>query len=307
MKQNKLTLLVLAAGMGSRYGSLKQVDRIGPSGETITVYSVYDAVKAGFDKVVFVIRKNIEKDFKELFSRISKHVEVEYVFQELDEVPEGISINPERQKPWGTGHAVLVASSKINTPFAVINADDFYGADSYKIIASHLLDNKIEDDERFCMIGYRLNKTLSEHGHVSRGICVLSEDNYLLKITERTKIQYDGNKVDNKIVFIDEQNIKHSLIGNEIVSMNFWGFPIDIFDYLREKFYYFIHNYSNDLKAEFYLPIAMDELIHEGKAKVKVLTTPNDWFGVTYKEDKEITINKIKDLIKEGKYPSKLW
>ncbi len=305
MKNENITLLVLAAGMGSRYGSLKQVDKIGPSGETITDYSIYDALKAGFNKVVFVIRKNIESDFKEVFGRIEKHVEVEYVFQELNAIPAGIEISPERVKPWGTGHAVLMAMDKINTPFAIINADDFYGAASYQIVANYLKIQQIPDNQRYCMVGFELKRTLSEFGHVSRGICDIDSNGYLNSITERTKIQYTQNN--QKIVFIDENENEHTLTGNEIVSMNFWGFPPSIFQHLEKKFDTFIRKQAMNPKAEFYLPFAIDELIKEKIAQVKVLPSPSDWFGVTYKEDKEITIRKIRQLIEQGIYPEKLW
>lgn len=303
MTQIKPTLLVLAAGMGSRYGSLKQVDKLGPSGETITDYSIYDAIRAGFGKVVFVIRKSIEADFKEVFNRFSEKVEVDYAFQELDAIPSGIKLPADRQKPWGTGHAVLVAADKIKTPFAVINADDFYGAQSYKVLADHLIKYNNSDKDLYSMVGFELEKTLSEHGHVSRGICVQSNSGILKSITERTQIQ----RIDNKIVYKDADEKWYPLNSNDIVSMNFWGFPQSIFKHLEVKFKTFIEaNYSNP-KAEFYLPFAVNDLINEGVADVKVLRSADNWFGVTYKEDKELTIKRIHELVGKGVYPKNLW
>jgi UTP-glucose-1-phosphate uridylyltransferase len=298
----KPTLLVLAAGMGSRYGSLKQVDKLGPSGETIMDYSIYDAIRAGFGKVVFVIRKSIEADFKEVFNKFNDKIKVEYVFQELDNVPAGIKVPAERQKPWGTGHAVMVAVDKIDTPFAVINADDFYGADAYKVMANHLtaLQN---DKDIYSMVGYVVDKTLSENGHVSRGICETDSNHMLKSIVERTQIQ----RLDGKIVFKDADEKWQPLTGKEFASMNFWGFPVSVFAELQNKFKQFIEaNYQN-LKSEFYIPIAIDQLIKENKANVKVLNTSAQWFGVTYKEDKESTIKNINLLVEKGVYPKNLW
>ena len=303
MSAIKPTLLVLAAGMGSRYGSLKQIDKLGPSGETITDYSVYDAIRAGFGKVVFVVRKSIEPDFREVFSKLSDKIEVEYVHQELDNLPSGISVPAERQKPWGTGHAVLVAASKIKTPFAVINADDFYGADSYKVMAEHLMRDRSSDKSAYSMVGFKLENTLSEYGHVSRGVCVTDSNNILKSITERTQIQ----KIDGKIVFKDSDDSWKPLTGKEYASMNFWGFPSSIFPHLEKKFKLFIEANIQNLKAEYYIPLAIDDLIKEDIASVNVLNTNSKWFGVTYKEDKESTIQKIQELVNQGVYPSNLW
>jgi len=303
MTQVKPTLLVLAAGMGSRYGSLKQVDKLGPSGETITDYSIYDAIRAGFGKVVFVIRKSIEADFKEVFNRFEGKIEVDYAFQELDAVPAGISIPAERQKPWGTGHAVLVAADKISTPFAVINADDFYGAESYKVVADHLIKYTNNDKALYSMVGFELNKTLSEHGHVSRGVCTEDENHLLKSVVERTQIQ----RVGDKIMFKDSNDQWQPLNEKDIVSMNFWGFPKSVFKHLETKFKSFIEkNYQNP-KAEFYIPLAVNDFIHEDVAELKVLRSPDSWFGVTYKEDKELTIKRIHELVEKGIYPSNLW
>lgn len=303
--ENRITLLVLAAGMGSRYGGLKQVDKIGPAGETITDYSVFDAKRAGFDKVVFVIRKSIEADFREIFQRIEKHMEVEYVFQELDAVPPGIQITSARTKPWGTGHAVWVARKAIHTPFAVINADDFYGAQSYRVVANFLKDNTIPEQEKYCMIGFPLRNTLSEFGHVSRGICEVDANQFLRGIVERTKIQYTADK--SSIIFYDENEHPHPLSGSETVSMNFWGFSPTIFDFLEKQFEVFIQQNAQNTKAEFYLPTSVNELINAKAIRVKVLESPDSWFGVTYREDRDITIQRIRQLIEKGLYPSQLW
>jgi UTP-glucose-1-phosphate uridylyltransferase len=303
MLRTKPTLLVLAAGMGSRYGGLKQIDKVGPSGETITEYSVFDAIRAGFEKVVFVIRKSIESDIREVFSKCSGHIEVDYVFQELENIPKGIKVPAERQKPWGTAHAVLVAADKIDTPFAVINADDFYGAETYKIVADHLCAKHESDKEIYCMAGYVLENTLSEYGYVSRGICGTSADNALETVVERTQIQ----RIDGKIMFKDTDESLQLLTGKEFVSMNFWGFPTGIFSHLENKFRSFIEVNSFNLKSEFYIPYAVNELIREEEAKVKVLKTTDQWFGITYKEDKENTIKKIRELIDQGVYPERLW
>jgi UTP-glucose-1-phosphate uridylyltransferase len=303
--ENKITLLVLAAGMGSRYGGLKQVDKIGPAGETITDYSVFDAKRAGFEKVVFVIRKSIEADFREIFRRIEKHMEVDYVFQELDAVPSGVQIHPDRTKPWGTGHAVWVARHAVQTPFAVINADDFYGAQSYRVVAEFLKDTTIPQSEKYCMIGFPLRNTLSEFGHVSRGICKVDNNHFLEAIVERTKIQYADDK--RSIIFYDENDQPQPLTGSETVSMNFWGFSPDIFGYLEKQFDAFIRQNAQNTKAEFYLPTSVNELIGSKTIKVKVLQSPDNWFGVTYKEDKDITIQRIRQLIEKGYYPDQLW
>jgi len=303
MLRTKPTLLVLAAGLGSRYGSLKQVDKLGPSGETITDYSIYDAIRAGFGKVVFVIRRSIEADFKEVFNKFNSKIKVEYVYQELDNIPEGTVIPVERQKPWGTGHAVLIAADHIDTPFAVINADDFYGAESFKIIAEHLTSKRESEKDTYCMVGYILENTLSENGHVSRGICETSADHILKSVVERTQIQ----RMEGKIVFKDSNNNWNPLNGIEITSMNFWGFPPAIFEHLKRIFKTFIEaNYKNP-KAEFYIPLAIDELIKEGEARVRILNTTDQWFGITYKEDKETTIQKLNNLIEQGMYPKSLW
>lgn len=297
------TLVVLAAGMGSRYGSLKQLDRFGPTGETIIDYSVYDAIKAGFHKVVFVIRKSIEEDFKnEILNKFSDKIEVDYVLQELDHLPEGLTAPEEREKPWGTAHAVWVASSKIHGPFAVINADDFYGYQSFKLIADHLKSEA--NDQLYSLIGYPISHTLSEHGAVSRGICEVDKNNYLQSISERTHI-FQSEK---GIVYQDEEHNEVSLNGDELVSMNLMGFTPSIFSYIETSFTQFLKvNAQKDLKAELYLPKVLNELIETHQVRVKVLPSSEKWFGVTFPEDKAVVIKNSNELIERGKYPKNLW
>lgn len=298
-----LTLLVLAAGMGSRYGGLKQLDQVGPGGETIIDYSVYDAIEAGFNKIVFIIRKDIEKEMNELlFSKYSKKIKIEYVFQELDNIPVGIKVPADRVKPWGTGHAVLMAKDVIHEPFVVINADDFYGKSAFKVVADYLKSQQSNLNGKYCMAGYRLKNTLSEHGKVSRGVCTVNNNNEMNDIIERTKIgwKYDiivAEDGDNEIVFT----------GNEFVSMNFWGFTPDVFPELESEFTKFIKTNINDIKSEYYIPTIVSHQVNKGNATVKVLEATDQWFGVTYKEDKPIVVEKIKDLTSQGKYPQKLW
>lgn len=303
MKTNKPTLLILAAGLGSRYGSLKQIDKIGPSGERIIDYSVYDAIKAGFGKVVYVIRKSFEEEFKEvIIDVLPTEIETDYVFQELDSLASDIKTNPDRTKPWGTGHALLTASSAIENSFAVINADDFYGADSFKLAYNFLISVDDEPSEH-ALIGYKLINTMSDYGSVSRGVCEVDEDNFMNSIIERTEII----KNDGKILFKDEQSNWKELSGSEIVSMNMFAFRNSIFNRYQKSFDDFLKKNSNDLKREFYLPSVVDELIKSKLAKVKVIETTEQWFGLTYKEDKEIVKTRISNLVKQGKYPTKLW
>jgi UTP-glucose-1-phosphate uridylyltransferase len=300
---NKPTLLILAAGIGSRYGGLKQLDKVGTSGETIIDYSIYDAIQAGFGKVVFVIRENIEADFRAFFDeKLKGKIEVEYVFQETHKIPEGLSFNPDRVKPWGTGHAVLMAKEVIKENFAVINADDFYGREAYKTLADYF---KTEDrsDTDYCMVGYELKNTLSENGYVSRGQCKSDEDNFLFDVIERTHIE----RKENTIVFQDENEQSITLKEDTLVSMNFWGFTPSYFEFLNEKFSRFIPENTNNLKAEFYIPSVVNDLIEEKRARVKVLHSDASWFGVTYKEDKAGVMKNIQKLVASGKYPKKLW
>ncbi|MDW3195908.1 MAG: sugar phosphate nucleotidyltransferase [Cytophagales bacterium] len=295
------TLVVLAAGMGSRYGSLKQIDAFGPSGETIIDYSVYDAIKAGFGKVVFVIRESLLEDFQKLyFDKFSDQIAIDYVFQELHNVPEGIAVPEDRVKPWGTGHAVLVAADKVKEPFAVINADDFYGADSFRLIADHL---KGLDHQKVagCMVGFQLPKTISEHGYVSRGVCEVDDSNHLLSITERTHITREA---DGNIYFKDEDNQVH-LPESTIVSMNLMGFTPAVFNLMKEAFNAFIQERSHELKSEFYIPTILDQVAN--MTDVPVLESAEKWLGVTYKEDKPVVKDRLIELVEKGNYPSQLF
>ncbi len=297
----KPTLVILAAGIGSRYGSVKQLDKMGPSGETILDYSAYDAMRAGFGKIVFVIRRNIEKDFREhVISKIESHIPCEVVFQELQNVPDGIEVNPRREKPWGTAHAVLVARDVVKENFAVINADDFYGYDAFKTMATHLCVFK---DAEYSMVGYPIQKTLSDHGSVSRGVCSIDSRGYLDGIVERTKIIRDGETVK----YENEKALMQPLTGQETVSMNFWGFTPDIFNFIEEQFRKFIAEASGDLKSEIYIPFVVDELIQKGVRRVRVLATTAEWFGITYKEDKAAAVERLKALAQAGDYPMTLW
>ena len=299
----KPTLLVLAAGMGSRYGSLKQMDGVGPNGEAIIDYSVYDAIRAGFGKVVFVIRHSFADDFCEVFNaeRFGHKIDVEYVYQELDYLPEGFTPPEGRQKPWGTNHAVMMASNVIHEPFAVINADDFYGRDGYAVIGRYL--SELEGSEgRYCMVGYEVCKTLSENGTVSRGVCTVGEDGNLRGMVERTQIE----RVDGTILFHDG-GADEPLAENTPVSMNLFGFTPDYFRHSEAYFKEFLAANSENLKAEFFIPLMVNKVITEGTATMRVLSTTADWFGVTYKEDKPQLMAKIESLIEAGVYPRNLW
>lgn len=304
IEQMKPSLLILAAGIGSRYGSLKQMDRFGPSGETLIDYSIFDAMRAGFRKAIFIISKIMENEFKEIFfKKYPGEIEVDYVVQRLEDVPEGVKIPPDREKPWGTTHAVLSAASKINEPFAVLNADDFYGANSFRIIFSNLSSLKKNEEEAYCIVGYRLSKTLSEHGYVARAVCELDEKGYLKSIVERLKIK----KIENKIFYQDEGGRLIEIKGDPMVSMNMMGFFPSVFPHLKLCFEKFIQEHSQNPKAELYLPNVVNEMIKTKAAKVKILSSDEDWFGVTYKEDKAKAIKKIEELVKRGIYPRNLW
>lgn len=299
----KPTLLVLAAGMGSRYGSLKQMDGVGPNGEAIIDYSVYDAIRAGFGKVVFVIRNSFAEEFREVFNaeRFGKRIEVEYVYQELDKLPEGFTLPAERVKPWGTNHAVMMASEAIDTPFAVINADDFYGRDAYAVIGSYL--KQLEGSEgKYCMVGYEVSKTLSENGTVSRGVCSVDDKGNLQGMVERTKIE----RVEGTIVFHD-LGTDEPLAENTPVSMNLFGFTPDYFKHSEAFFKEFLAENIDNLKSEFFIPLMVNKVISEGSATMRVLQTSSKWFGVTYKEDKPQLMQKLEELIAEGEYPRNLW
>ena len=303
MNKSKPTLLILAAGLGSRYGSLKQIDKIGPSGERIIDYSVYDAIRAGFGDVVYVIRKSFEDEFKEvIIDSLPKEIETSYVFQELDSIESRYEVNSNRIKPWGTGHALLTASTAIDDSFAVINADDFYGFNSFKLAYEYLTSTNGNITEH-SLIGFKLINTLSDYGSVSRGVCQVDEGNYITSIVEQTEIK----KENGNIIFKDENSKWINLTGEEIISMNMFASKKSIFKKYKESFDNFIKQNGNDLKKEFYLPSVIDELIKSGDGKVKVVETNEQWFGLTYKEDKIIVKAKIKELVKKGKYPTKLW
>lgn len=301
-----LTLVVLAAGIGSRYGGLKQIDPVGPSGEIVIDYSIHDALHAGFDKVVCVIRHAIEKDFKEcIASHFEKHIPVEYVYQEIDTLlPKGFTIPPDRRKPWGTGHAILVCRDHVREPFAVINADDFYGRASYQILADGL--RQLKDDPRcahFCMVGFPLNNTLSEHGSVARGICTVTDKHLLSAVVEHTRIEKAGAGART----IDDSGKATPLSGQELVSLNMWGFTPALFPALEQQFAEFLDKRGKDIKAEFFIPTVVDQLIAQKRADVRVFETPEHWFGVTYPQDKPLVIDSIRKKIEAGVYPSRLW
>lgn len=297
----KPTLLVLAAGMGSRYGGLKQMDEIGPGGESIIDYSVYDAIQAGFGKVVFVIRKSFADQFKERFDpRLKGRIEVEYVFQELDDLPQGYSLPEGREKPWGTGHAILMAKDVIDTPFAIINADDFYGREAYSQAVDFLSEST--NDNEYAMVGYYLSNTLSEHGTVSRGVCETDASNNLVTLVERTKIGIENNNI-----YYYEEEGKTKLTGKEPVSMNFWVFKPEFFKQLSDGFISFLDAKGTEMKSEFYFNAIVDELIKKGTVTTKVINTPAKWFGVTYQEDRPEVQKQLQTLADNGTYPAKLW
>ncbi len=299
----KPTLFVLAAGMGSRYGGLKQLDSLGPNGETIMDYSIYDAIKSGFGKVVFVIRKDFEQDFRDkILSKYEGHVPVEVVFQSTDALPEGFTCPADRTKPWGTNHAVLMGKDVIKEPFAVINADDFYGRDAFEVIAKELSRPRDRKGD-YCMVGFRVGNTMTENGSVARGVCE-NKDGLLTSVVERTAISYDDN---HDIVFTDENGEVQKLAPSAPVSMNLWGFTPDYFDYSEREFVNFLKKDINTPKAEFFIPLVIDTLINSGEATVKVLDTESKWFGVTYAADRPGVVAKFAELHKDGTYPEKLF
>jgi Nucleotidyl transferase len=296
----KPTLMVLAAGMGSRYGGMKQIDPVGPGGETIMDYSIFDALRAGFGKVVFVIRQDMEAAFRETMGdRFARQVEVECVFQEMDKMLGGYTRPPERTKPWGTTHAVLMASETIREPFAVINADDYYGPEGFKMLATHL--NSGADE--YAMVGYVLRKTLSEFGTVARGVCDVNAEGYMKRIVERKAIAPKGSGAEDT----EADGTVVPLTGDEPVSMNFWGFTTGIFPQLKEYFAQFLEVHHAELKAECYLPEAVNVLVGRGAARVKVLRSTDAWFGVTYREDRPRVVESIGKLVEAGLYPRRLW
>ena len=297
---SKPTLLVMAAGMGSRYGGLKQIDPVGPNGETIIDYSIYDALRAGFGKLVFVIRQDIAAQFQEIIgARFEKRIAVEYVFQELDKLPPGFAVPNGRTKPWGTSHAILMASETIREPFAAINADDFYGAQSFRLLAQHLGSGSPD----YAMVGFVLRNTLSDFGSVARGVCQVDQDDFLQTVTELTKIERDGHRAKDT----SASGVVTPLTGDEVVSMNMWGFTPALFPQLQNYFTAFLQKSGHELKSECYIPSAVNELLTARQARVKVLRTQDSWFGVTYREDRPRVVDSIRRLIARGDYPETLW
>jgi len=297
----KPTLVILAAGMGSRYGGLKQMDSVGPGGEAIIDYSLYDAIRAGFGKVVFIIRADFAAQFKDRFEpRLKGRIDIDYAYQSLDKIPEGFTLNPAREKPWGTAHAVWMADGLVNEPMAVINADDFYGKEAYQTMADFLVSSS--DESEYSMIGYHVNKTLSDYGSVSRGVCITNEQGYLTGVVERTKIirEADG-------IFFYEPEGRFSLDENTPVSMNFWGLKPNVFQYLKEGFSEFLREKGNEPKSEYFIPILINDNILNGKITTKVIECDANWFGVTYIEDKPLAQKEIQKLVETGEYPENLW
>ena len=299
---SKPTLVILAAGMGSRYGGLKQIDSFSPEGDTIIDFSLYDALQAGFGKFVFIIRKSFEKEFKEIFNKkLEGKAEIAYVFQELENVPEKY-INPERTKPWGTGHALLMTKTAVKENFAIINGDDFYGKEAFEVMAKSL-SKKDMNSYDFNTMAYLLKNTVSEHGYVSRGECLVSDKNYLVDVTERTHIE----KIDGKIIRKDDDGTYISIDGNTVVSMNFWGFTPRFFEFGQALFEKFLEMNKENLKAEFYIPNIISDILKSSTASVEVLKSDAKWFGVTYKDDKPIVQKAIEQLKNKNIYPKHLW
>ena len=302
MNKKKPTLVLLAAGMGSRYGGLKQMDAFTPEGDTIMDFSVYDALRAGFGKFVFIIRKSFEKEFRELFDKkLEGKAEVEYVFQEIDSVPEKYQ-HPDRVKPWGTGHAMLMAKDKVSENFAIINADDFYGKEAFEVMAKALTEID-EESYNFNMMAYALKNTVSDHGFVSRGECTVDQNGYLSDVTERTHIE----KIDGGLKRKDDSGELISIDEDTVVSMNFWGFTPKCFEFGGALFGEFLESSKGNLKAEFFIPTIVNEIINSDNAHVEVLKSDAKWFGVTYKEDKEVVQNAIEALRNNNTYPVNLW
>ena len=298
----KPTLLVLAAGMGSRYGGNKQLDEVGPSGETIIDYSIYDAIRSGFGKIIFVIRRDLEEQVRERFiERLDGKIEVDYVFQEITNLPEGVKVSPDRSKPWGTSHAILVTREKIREPFGVINADDYYGVESFGILRDFLVND--EDETNYCIVGYKLGNTLSDHGHVNRGVCQVDPDGFLVDIAEVRQIEkIPGGAMapgpDGKPVYFN---------GDEIVSMNLWGFKPSCYEFLGKEFRNFINSYGMDLKSELDIPTSVDKFVKNSEITIRILMSNERWFGVTYREDKPHVVENIKKMIRKGIYPARIY
>jgi NDP-sugar pyrophosphorylase family protein len=299
----KPTLLVLAAGMGSRYGGLKQLDAFGPNGETIIDYSLYDAINAGFGKVVFVIREFFKEEFINAFDpKLKGRIEIEYVTQELIDIPEGYEVDADREKPWGTAHAVWVGRNVIKEPFGVINSDDYYGVESYQILHDFLVNEN--EKQNYAVVAYRLKNTLSDHGTVNRGVCTADENGNLSKVVECLKIK---KQTDDTIKYPDGEVVQNSLTEETLVSMNMWAFKPSYFQYSSKMFNDFLKERSCELKSEFLIPDVIDDMIKTDFLKVRVLDTDSDWFGVTYQEDKPIVVEKINALLSKNVYPNKLW
>ena len=302
----KPTLVLLAAGMGSRYGGFKQLDGLGPNGETIMDYSIYDAIKAGFGKIVFVIRKDFEQEFREkVLSKYEGHIPAEVCYQSLDALPEGFTVPEGREKPWGTNHAVMMAKDLIHEPFCVINCDDFYNRDSFMVIGKFLADLPDNSTNTYAMVGFRVGNTLSENGTVARGVCSKDENDLLTTVVERTEIM----RVDGKVSYKDENGEWVAIEDNTPVSMNMWGFTPDYFAHSDAYFKQFLSDPKNQAnpKAEFFIPLMVNELVNNGTSTVKVLDTTSKWFGVTYSADRQATVDRIQALVNEGVYPNKLF
>lgn len=303
----KPVLIIMAAGMGSRYGGLKQIDPVDEDGHIIMDFSIYDAVKAGFGKVIFIIKKEMDQDFRELIgNRLKKYVEVEYVYQDITNLPEGFAVPEGRVKPWGTAHAVLSCLSVVDGPFAVINADDYYGQQAFQMIYDFLESHEDTDKYQYTMVGYLLKNTLTENGHVARGVCVTDADSKLTEITERVRIE---RREDGIAYTEDEGQTWTSLPEDTVVSMNMWGFTESMMAEIKNRFADFLSKnlQKNPLKCEYFLPFVVDELIREKKAEVTVLKSKDRWYGVTYKEDKPVVVNAIQFFKDQGLYPQKLW
>jgi NDP-sugar pyrophosphorylase family protein len=299
----KPTLLVLAAGMGSRYGGLKQLDVMGPGNETIMDYSIYDALRAGFGRIVFVIRDYFQEDFRSVFAdRFGSGISIDFVSQELNKIPQGYSYSPERNKPWGTAHALMMGKYLINEPFAVINADDFYGRDAFRVLADFLRES-VGKSHQYGMVAYRLSNTLSEQGNVSRGICQTDLKGYLTDVEEHHQIRRQGDSITGTDV---KGELKH-FADQTFVSMNMWGFTPDIFEEAENLFKEFLLTEGQEMKSEFYIPRLVNELITAGKARTKLLQSESQWFGVTYREDRPMVEERLHCLISEGEYPRELW
>ncbi|MBD3343434.1 MAG: nucleotidyltransferase [Chitinivibrionales bacterium] len=300
------TLIIMAAGIGNRYGGLKQIDPIGPGGETLLDYSSFDAIRAGFGKIVFIIRKDFESRFRDRIGKnVEKNIDTQYVFQEFDRgMPQGFVSPPERTKPWGTGHALLVCKDAVTTPFAAINADDYYGQTSYVSLKEYLEQARdTESAYDYCAIGYELQNTLSDYGHVTRGVCEITQDYYLTRIRELKKIQ----RFDNEVKYETENGEWHGLDPKSVTSMNMWGFTLSFFDELESRFAAFLEKNGKEMKAEFLVPEIVGNLIKEKKAAVKIIPTEEKWFGLTYGEDKPRVQEHMRKLLDEGVYPEKLW